>query len=118
EKKFMPPWPPDHTYSRLAHERLLSQLEIDVIGKWVDDGAVQGDPNLAPPTPTFSTDGDLPGTANLTTTIPHYTSTANTSDVYRCFVVPSGQSVDQYITAFEAVPGNRPVVHHVLVYAD
>lgn len=118
KSKFMPPWPPDHKFSRLAHERLLSQMEIDVISRWVDEGAAQGDPNLAPPTPTFSTDGDLPGTPDLTTLIPHYTSTATTGDVYRCFVIPSGQSVDKYITAFEAVPGNRPIVHHVLVYAD
>ena len=34
EDKHMPPWPPDPAYSRLAHERLLSQAEIDKIVSW------------------------------------------------------------------------------------
>lgn len=116
--KIMPPWPPDPDYQRLAHERLLSQKEIDKIANWANNGKPQGDPNLAPPIPTFPTTGDLPGTPDLITKIPHFTSTAGTSDVYQCFVVPSGLSVDKFITAFEAIPGNRPIVHHVLVYAD
>ncbi len=114
----MPPWPPDPTYKRLAHERLLKQDEIDKIVNWVNGGKPQGDPTLAPPPPVFNSTGDLPGTPDLVAQIPHYTSTAMNGDVYRCFVVPSGFSVDKYISAFEAIPGNRSIVHHVLVYAD
>ncbi|MBL7718307.1 MAG: hypothetical protein JNL72_05670, partial [Flavipsychrobacter sp.] len=118
QDKHMPPWPPDINYSRLAHERVLTQQEIDMIVSWVDSGAQSGNINLAPPPPVFSNNGDIPGTADLTVTIPTFTSTAVNSDVYQCFVIPSGQSVDNFITAFEAIPGNRDIVHHVLVYAD
>ncbi len=114
----MPPWPPDPTYKRLAHERLLEQSEIDKIVDWVNGGKPHGDPNLAPPLPVFNSSGDLPGTPDLVAPIPVYSSTALGSDVYQCFVVPSGLSVDKYIAAFEAIPGNRGIVHHVLVYAD
>ncbi|MBA3829154.1 MAG: T9SS type A sorting domain-containing protein [Taibaiella sp.] len=114
----MPPWPPDPKYSRLAHERLLSSAEINTIENWVNNGAKEGDPALAPPQPIFSNKGDLPGTPDLIAKIPAYTSTASTNDVYQCFVLPSGTTVDKYITAFEAVPGNRGIVHHVLVFAD
>ena len=116
--KRMPPWPPDPSFNRLAHERLLSKQEIDKIVAWANNGKPQGDPTLAPPDPLFSANGDLPGTPSLITKIPMYTSTATTGDVYQCFVIPSGQLTDKYITAFEALPGNRPIVHHVLVYAD
>lgn len=116
--KYMPPWPPDPGYSRLAHERLLTPQEINKIAQWVQDGAKEGDPALAPPAPTFSSGGDLPGTPDLEVKIPTYTSTATGSDVYQCFVIPSGVAADKYITAFEAIPGNRTIVHHVLVYAD
>jgi hypothetical protein len=118
--KMMPPWPPDPHYSRLAHERLLSAQEIEKIKNWAAGGAPQGDPTKAPPVPTFNPDGDLAGTPDLIAKIPHYTSTASTTkgDVYQCFVVPNTQSADKFITAFEAIPGNRPIVHHVLVYAD
>lgn len=118
QSKKMPPWPPDPYFNRLAHERLLSQKEIDKIVSWVNAGALKGDTTLAPPVPVFSNSGDLPGVADLTIKIPTFTSTANTKDVYQCFVIPSGVTVDKFINAFEAVPGNRGIVHHVLVYAD
>ncbi len=118
QTKNMPPWPPDPAYNPLAHERLLSQAEIDAIKNWAAGGAQQGDPNLAPPQPQFNANGDLPGTPDLTVQIPTFTSTASSGDVYQCFVIPSNQSAEKYITAFEAIPGNREIVHHVLVYAD
>lgn len=120
QSRTMPPWPPDPAYSRLAHERLLTQQEIDKIKDWASNSTPQGDPAKAPPVPAFNPDGDIPGTPDMVTKIPQYTSTATTAkgDVYQCFVIPSGQSADKFITAFEAIPGNRPIVHHVLVYAD
>lgn len=114
----MPPWPPDAAYNHLAHERLLSDADKAKIAAWVAGGTPQGNPALAPPAPVFSNNGDLAGTASLTVQIPTFTSTAASGDLYRCFVLNAGQTVDQYITAFEAIPGNRRIVHHVLVYAD
>ncbi len=116
--KRMPPWPPDVTYSRLAHERILSQDQINKIANWCNNGTPEGNPALTPPQPVFSQDGDLQGPVDLTIKIPTYTSMADTGDEYRCFVIPNIQSVDKFITAFEAIPGNRAIVHHVLVYAD
>ncbi len=116
----MPPWPPDPMYSHLAHERILSQQEINTILDWINGGKPMGNTALAPPQPVYNNNGDIPGTADLVTQIPTYTSTATplTGDVYQCFVVPSGLSVDKYISGFEAIPGNAAIVHHVLVYAD
>ena len=118
QAKRMPPWPPDPAYKALAHERLLTQAQISTIANWVNGGAPQGNPNLAPPAPVFNSNGDLPGTPSLVATIPTYTSAAATGDIYQCFVVPSGLLADKFITAFEAIPGNRSIVHHVLVYSD
>lgn len=114
----MPPWPPDPAYNHLAHERVLSAAEKAKIVAWAAGGTPRGNAALEPPTPTFSTTGDLPGTPNLVLKIPAYTSPAVSDDVYRCFVLPTGISADKFITAFEAIPGNRAMVHHVLVYAD
>lgn len=116
--KKMPPWPPDPDYSHLAHERLLSNSEINAIVNWVTGGTPSGTLSLAPPAPVYSTTGMLPGTPDLVLKIPTYTSAATTTDVYQCFAIPSGLLADRYITAFEAVPGNPAIVHHVLVFAD
>jgi hypothetical protein len=120
QNHYMPPWPPDPTYSHLSHARILSQQEIDTLIAWVNGGTPQGIPSLAPPQPVYTNMGDIPGTPDLVTKIPTYTSTATplTGDVYQCFVVPSGQLADKYISGFEAIPGNAAIVHHVLVYAD
>lgn len=116
--KTMPPWPPDPGYSRMAHERLLTAAQIKTITDWIDGGMPKGDTTKAPPVPVFSPYGDLPGTPDYIAKIPVFTSTAGSGDVYQCFVIPSGIAVDKFITAFEAIPGNRACVHHVLVYAD
>ena len=47
----MPPWPPDHTYQTYAHERVLSQGEIDVINAWVNGNGPQGNVANAPTPP-------------------------------------------------------------------
>jgi hypothetical protein len=114
----MPPWPPDATYSRLAHERVLSSTEKSKILDWLNNGRPRGNTAFEPPTPTFSDKGDLPGTPDMVLKIPTYTSNAAMGDMYRCFVLPTGLTSDQFITSFEALPGNRSIVHHVLVFAD
>ncbi len=114
----MPPWPPDASYNRLAHERVLSSVEKTKILDWLNGGRPRGNTSLEPPAPTFSTTGDLPGTPSLVLKMPTYTSNSAMGDVYRCFVLPTGLTTDKFITAFEAIPGNRSIVHHVLIYAD
>lgn len=114
----MPPWPPDPFYKRLAHERILSQSDINKISAWAADGGPSG--NLAnAPTPPVYTNGSVLGTPDLTLTIPTYTVPSNQSkDIYQCFTIPSGLLQDKFITGIEIVPGNPSIVHHVLVYQD
>lgn len=114
----MPPWPPDPTYAHMAHERVLSAADINTIKQWVDGSTPAGTLSLAPPMPVYSSLGMLPGTADLVVRIPTYTSTAATGDVYQCFTIPSGLTADKFITAFEAIPGDPTIVHHVLVFSD
>src|SRR3954471_10631359 len=37
----MPPWPPDENYKHYAHERVLSQADIDKISQWWTGGRQQ-----------------------------------------------------------------------------
>ena len=112
----MPPWPPDPNFKRLSHERLITQNQIDLIKAWVDSGAVLGDSTKEPSAPVYNNASVLKN-VSLSKTIPTYTVEANT-DIYRCFAIPSGTNVNKVLTGLEFIPGNRKIVHHILLYCD
>jgi hypothetical protein len=114
---YMPPWSPDTTYSRFSHERLISAADRAAIIGWVATGALQGDTTLAPIPPAYS-QYQLIGTPDLELSIPTFTSNANTTDSYVCFSLPSGLTQNRIVRAFEIIPGNLAIVHHVIVNAD
>ena len=113
----MPPWPPHPEYRSFAHERVLTQQEIDLIAAWANDGGPEGDPAATPPVPVYTTEWSIP-TPDLSVRMSEFTIPTLTTDLYRCFVIPSGSSVDKWIKKFEVIPGNTAAVHHVLVYQD
>lgn len=114
---YMPPWPPDPNYRSLAHERLLTQEEIDLIAAWADAGGPEGDPANAPPPPPTPGAWLIPQ-PDLTAIMEDYMIPSSSSDNYRCFVLDIDNPTDRFITALEVVPGNREMVHHVLVFQD
>jgi hypothetical protein len=115
--RYMPPWPPDPNYRALAHERVLTQEEIDLIAAWVDGGAPEGDPANALPIPTYD-DGWVITDPEITAIMDEFVIPSSTSDLYRCFVLQVDNPEDRYITGIEVIPGNSSMVHHVLVYQD
>ena len=48
ETRYMPPWLPEPGYGHFAADRRLSDGEIAVIRRWVDEGMQEGDPALLP----------------------------------------------------------------------
>ena len=117
----MPPWPPDTTYVRFNHERIITQSEKTKILNWITAGApygtTLGDTALAPPAPVYP-NTKLNGTPDLILTIPSYTSTATSSDKYICFSIPTGLTQDRILKAYEIIPNNAAIVHHAVVYVD
>ena len=116
ETKRMPPWPADPKYKRYAHERILSAQEIETIKQWANNNAPSGNLSLAPSDPVPQNGSQLNG-ANLVLKMPNYIVNT-TTDEYRCFVLPTNIQQNQFATALEVVPGNRQIVHHVLVFQD
>ncbi|MBK7885923.1 MAG: hypothetical protein IPJ86_01050 [Bacteroidetes bacterium] len=113
----MPPWPPDPTYRSFAHEKNLTPQEKQLIIDWVSNGTPLGNPGNAPVPPVY-TNAEVIQNPDLTLRMPVYTIPPITADLYRCFAIPSNTTIDQFITGVEVVPGNRQVVHHVLVFQD
>ena len=112
----MPPWPPDRSYRSHANERYLTPEEIQLINDWVNAGAPEGNPANAPTPPVYSSNAVITN-PNFVAQIPTY-AVGSSQDIYRCFVIPTSEGVDKFITRFEVLPGNRSIVHHVLVFRD
>ncbi len=114
----MPPWAPDTLYTRFVHERAITQSEKNNIISWINSGAIKGDTTLAPAPPVFTSQYKLSGTPDVVLKIPAFTSTASTADIYDCFSIPTTIAQDMVLRAYEIVPGNPFIVHHVLVFVD
>ena len=113
----MPPWHPDTTYTRFNHEHLITTAEKNAIINWVNQGMVAGDTTLAPAPPTFP-QYQLNGTPDMILQMPRYHSNATSSDKYDCFVLPTNLTQNRILRAFEIVPGNASIVHHVVIDVD
>jgi hypothetical protein len=109
----MPPWPPAPGCREYEHSRALTADEQDLLLTWLDEGAPEGDPADAPAPPDQAPDDFAPA---VTIEMPEpYTPTVE-PDENRCFLVPWPEAQTQYITGLRVVPGNRSVVHHVIMF--
>jgi hypothetical protein len=114
----MPPWHADPHFGQFKNERRLSQAEIDTITTWVEGGASEGAAKDLPPVPKF-VEGWGIGHPDVVLSMPKpYTVEASGPDEYQYFEVPTGFTEDKYVRAIEARPGNRKVVHHVVVFVQ
>jgi mono/diheme cytochrome c family protein len=119
EARTMPPWKPMPGFGpKYKHDKSLTESEIATLAAWADAGAPEGDPADLPPAPSFSADWAL-GTPDLILEPGvDFEIPASGEDIYRCFVIPTKELEDKFISAIEYRPGNRRVVHHVLSYVD
>lgn len=112
----MPPWHADFRYGSFKNDRRLSKTEAETIIDWVDDGAKEGDPADLPAAPHYA-EGWQIGQPDVVLTMPReFDVPAEGTVNYQYFVVPTNFKEDKWIQAAEIRPGNRSVVHHVIVY--
>ena len=118
ESKYMPPWKPDPTYQHYQNENYLSDDQIQKISSWVAAGSPRGNIDNEPPFPNFPT-GSQDGQPDLVLSFSQaYRHAGNNRDEYRYFVLPTGLTEDKQLVALEMRPGNKPIVHHTLFWAD
>jgi len=113
----MPPWHADPHYGKFSNDRSLSQAEISTLVGWADGGAPQGDPNAAPPPRAFPEGWQISKPDLVLDTGVDFKVPAQGTIEYTYFVVPTGFTEDKWVTEIEVRPGNRAVVHHVVLYA-
>ncbi len=117
--RYMPPWLPVKTAHSIVDDKSLTKSEIEIISEWYKSGMTEPKSGLGP---LISTNRlvewklgppDLVLEMNSTFEMP-----AESADVYRHFVVPSGVKVDRYVRGFDFKPGNNSIVHHAFIKID
>jgi hypothetical protein len=112
----MPPWHADPNHGKFANDRSLTVKERETLLRWANNGAPEGNRADLPPQPKF-VDGWQIGEPDLVLTIPEYKVPADGFVEYEYMEIPTNLTEDRWIQALEVRPGNREVVHHVIVNA-
>ncbi len=114
----MPPWKPAPGHGGpFAGERRLDDAEIAVIGRWVEQGATEGDPDDLAPPPAWPSGWQL-GPPNLVLSLPEpYELAAGGEDEYRNFVFPVPLAATRFVRAFDFRPAGR-AIHHARLLID
>jgi len=104
----MPPWFADHHYGQFENDRTLPQKDIDIITKWADAGAPEGDAQDAPPPIQWPSEG-WQIQPDIIVEGPEFKVPAKGVIEWTNIVVPSGLTKDTWVTSMELLPGDRSV---------
>ncbi len=114
----MPPWQPVEGVGKFARARGLSDREIATLAAWRDAGRPEGRAPRRARTPTY-TDGWALGEPDAVLAYGEpFEVPRRTDDEYRCFPLATQFDHDVYVRAIDVRPGDRRVVHHVVLYMD
>lgn len=114
----MPPWFASPEFGKFDNQCQLPDDEREMLLTWVDEGCAPGDLAKAPTPPVFS-DGWGIGEPDVVFQMSDkpVQVPARGEVPYVHYVVDPNFTEDTWVWASEARPGNRGVVHHILVFA-
>jgi peroxiredoxin len=112
----MPPWHADPRHGKFANDRRLTDSEHDTLLAWIDQGALKGDDKDLPPPLKFVQGWKIGEPDKVFAMAEEFKVAATGVLDYKRFVVDPRFEHDVWVQAAECRPGNREVVHHILVY--
>ena len=113
----MPPWKPAQR-GRFANERTLTDAQVRILARWVEEGMPEGNPKDAPPPATFSDEWKLGKPDLILEAKTDVVIGPKGRDAFHCLVFPTDFKEDRHIAAVEVRPGNPRVVHHTVQVID
>lgn len=115
----MPPWHADPKYGHFSNDRSLPAEDKEILYQWAKAGAPEGNKADLPEPPTFVDGWQMPKDPDVIFEMakqPYQVAAEGTVD-YQYFLVDPGFTEDKWIHSIEARPGNRAVVHHIIVFS-
>lgn len=118
EQRRMPPWHAAPSEIRFANDCSLDEDQIAMIRTWVENGAPEGDRTSLPPPKQFVEGWQLPQTPDLVIPVSSkpYRVPAEGEVKYQYFRAEQKFDEEKWVKAIQILPGNRSVVHHILVF--
>src|SRR5580704_8429463 len=114
----MPPWLPEPQKLKFADKQRLSDAEIERIAKWVEQGAVEGNPADLPAAPKFVEGWQLGKPDLILTATKPLTLPPQGTDTYWNFIFPVPIQKTRWVKAIEIRPGDKRYVHHANILVD
>ncbi len=115
--RIMPPWKPVPGHGTFKDSYGLTEDERQTILDWIGAGAPQGDPADLPEAAPVTGEWQL-GDPDLVIQMPQSYDVPRKKDDYRCFVLPTNLDANKWVSAIQVLPGNKQIVHHVLLFID
>jgi hypothetical protein len=110
----MPPWFADPQYGHFLNDKALKPAEIEIIAKWADSGASEGDAKDAPPAVKWPQAWQIQPDVIIegpTTDVPAHAK--NDVVEWMSVTVPTGFKEDTWITSVQIRPDHPAVAHHI-----
>ena len=119
EDRRMPPWHANPKYGHFANARQMTDVEKELVSRWLDNGTPEGDAAKTPPPRKFAVKGwQLTRKPDIVVAMRDKPVAVPAEGVvrYQYFSVDPGFQEDKWVQMAEILPGNRMVVHHVLLF--
>jgi peroxiredoxin len=115
----MPPWFADPRYGQFSNDCRMSDEEKKQIATWIDNGCPEGNRDDLPEPRKFVEGWQIgePDQVVYMRDEEYHVPTEGTVE-YQFFSVDPGWTEDKWVQATEARPGNRAVVHHIIVFVQ
>ena len=114
----MPPWLPEPQELKFANELRLAEAEVALIQRWVEQGAIEGDPSELPPAPKFAEGWQLGNPDLILNATKPLTLPPQGTDTYWNFIFPVPIEQTRWVKAVEIRPGDKRYVHHANILVD
>jgi len=112
----MPPWFADPHFGKFSNDPSLGPAEIEILSRWADEGAPEGDPNEAPPPPHWTDGWNISPPDNIIA-MPKAVGIPATGDIeYTYEIVPTNFAEAKWVQMSEVRPASRDHVHHAVIY--
>lgn len=118
EDRYMPPWHPAPGFGEFRNELRLGDAQIDMFRAWMDAEKPEGPPGAMPKLPEYPDGWQLGEPDIIVKTSGAFPVPAGGRDIYRNFSLELDLPEDRWLTAIEVRPGDREVLHHVLLFLD